>query len=171
MRRVLDLCAIAMNRGIARYSSFLSDREQTLALAALNREGCEEYSFDGGYPFAERRVLCIEPAGACGFSPIACVRMECLHVQDIPGHKDYLGAVLGLGLDRSSIGDIVLDPNAPGTAAALFTPSGFMTRSRCRSRSGSGRAPRFPPFGRMPFWQRCCGAAAVRRQTLCAAAD
>ena len=116
MRRVLDLCAIAMNRGIARYSSFLSDREQTLALAALNREGCEEYSFDGGYPFAERRVLCIEPAGACGFSPIACVRMECLHVQDIPGHKDYLGAVLGLGLDRSSIGDIVLDPNAPGTA-------------------------------------------------------
>ena len=34
MRRVLDLCAIAMNRGIARYSSFLSDREQTLALAA-----------------------------------------------------------------------------------------------------------------------------------------
>lgn len=116
MRRVLDLCAIAMNRGIARYSSFLSDREQTLALAALNREGCEEYSFDGGYPFAERRVLCIEPAGACGFSPIACVRMECLHAQDILGHKDYLGAVLGLGLDRSSIGDIVLDPDAPGTA-------------------------------------------------------
>lgn len=116
MRRVQDLCGIAMRKGIARYSSFLSDREQTLAQAALNREGCEEYSFDGGYPFAERKILCIEPVGPCGTPPIACVQVECFHAQDVPAHKDYLGAVLGLGLDRSSIGDIVPDPQAPGTA-------------------------------------------------------
>ena len=116
MRRVQDLCGIAMRKGIARYSSFLSDREQTLAQAALNRESCEEYSFDGGYPFAERKILCIEPVGPCGTPPIACVQVECFHAQDVPAHKDYLGAVLGLGLDRSSIGDIVPDPQAPGTA-------------------------------------------------------
>lgn len=116
MRRVQDLCGIAMRKGIARYSSFLSDREQMLAQAALNREGCEEYAFEGGYPFAERRVLCIEPAGSCGTPPIGCVQVECFRVQEVPAHKDYLGAVLGLGLERSSIGDILPDPQAPGTA-------------------------------------------------------
>lgn len=116
MRRVQDLCKIATQRGIARYSSFLSDREQLLALAALNREDCSEYSFEGGYPFAERKLLCIEPVGAFVAMPIGCVKIECLHAQNAPGHKDYLGAILGLGLERSSVGDIVLDPQTPGTA-------------------------------------------------------
>ena len=35
MRRAQDLCRIAENRGVARYSGFLSDREQSLAKAAL----------------------------------------------------------------------------------------------------------------------------------------
>ena len=36
MRRAQDLCRIAENRGVARYSGFLSDREQSLAKAAMN---------------------------------------------------------------------------------------------------------------------------------------
>ena len=38
MRHVEDLARTAFGRGIARYSAFLSDREQQLAQAALN--GC-----------------------------------------------------------------------------------------------------------------------------------
>lgn len=115
MRRVQDLCDIAMRRGIARYSAFLSDREQTLACAALNRAGCEEYAFYGGYSFAERKLLGVEPAGTYAEPPICCVKIQCGQGQDAPGHKDYLGAILGLGLERPSIGDIVLDPENPGT--------------------------------------------------------
>lgn len=37
MRHVEDLARAAFGRGIARYSAFLSDREQQLAQAALNR--------------------------------------------------------------------------------------------------------------------------------------
>ena len=40
MRRAQDLCRIAENRGVARYSGFLSDREQCLAEAAMNQAGC-----------------------------------------------------------------------------------------------------------------------------------
>ena len=54
MRRAQDLCCIAENRGVARYSGFLSDREQSLAKAAMNQAGCTWAAFEGGYPAAER---------------------------------------------------------------------------------------------------------------------
>ena len=38
MRRVEELCRTAMQRGIPRATGFLSDREQALAQAALNRK-------------------------------------------------------------------------------------------------------------------------------------
>ena len=62
VRHVEDLARAAFGRGIARYSAFLSDREQQLAQAALNRAGAPEEScrFEGGWPDAERRVLCLE---------------------------------------------------------------------------------------------------------------
>ena len=65
MRHVEDLARAAFGRGIARYSAFLSDREQQLAQAALNRAGAPEEScrFEGGWPGAERRVLCLDQAG------------------------------------------------------------------------------------------------------------
>ena len=57
MRHVEDLARAAFGRGIARYSAFLSDREQQLAQAALNRAGAPEEScrFEGGWPDASSR--------------------------------------------------------------------------------------------------------------------
>ena len=107
MRHVEDLARAAFGRGIARYSAFLSDREQQLAQAALNRAGAPEEScrFEGGWPDAERRVLC-------------CVRLRCraLAGAQLPVHKDYLGSLMGLELRREALGDIVLPPEEPGTA-------------------------------------------------------
>ena len=40
MRRVEELCCVAVSRGIPRYTGFLSDREQSLAQAACNKAGC-----------------------------------------------------------------------------------------------------------------------------------
>ena len=63
MRHIEDLARTASSRGIARYSGFLSDREQQLAQAALNRTDMpeDEIRFDGGWPGAERKLLCLEP--------------------------------------------------------------------------------------------------------------
>ena len=62
MRHIEDLARTAESRGIPRYSAFLSDREQDLARAALNRAAVPEnvYHFEGGWPGAERRLLCLE---------------------------------------------------------------------------------------------------------------
>lgn len=118
MRHAEDLARTAETRGIARYSAFLTDREQDLVQAAMNRAGCTEYCFDGGYPEAERRMLCIEPEYCGGERPIACVRVECRGPGGgkLPTHKDYLGSLMGLELRREALGDILLPPDQPGTA-------------------------------------------------------
>lgn len=119
MRHVEDLVRAAFGRGIARYSAFLSDREQQLAQAALNRAGAPEEScrFEGGWPDAERRVLCLEPEDCYPASPVCCVRLRCraLAGAQLPVHKDYLGSLMGLELRREALGDIVLPPEEPGT--------------------------------------------------------
>ena len=114
MRHVEDLARAAFGRGIARYSAFLSDREQQLAQAALNRANApeERCRFEGGWPGAERRVLCLEPEDCYPACPVCCVRLRCrgLAGAQLPIHKDYLGSLMGLELRREALGDIVLPP-------------------------------------------------------------
>ena len=120
MRHIEDLARTAAGRGIARYSSFLSDREQDLAKAALNRADVPEteYHFDGGWSGAERKLLCLEPEDAYPASPLCCVKLCCraLSGAALPVHKDYLGSLMGLEIRREALGDIVLPADAPGTA-------------------------------------------------------
>ena len=119
MRHIEDLARTAQSRGIARYSGFLSDREQELARAALGRAGLEEgFRFDGGWPEAERRILCLEPEYSYPENPICCVQLQCRAQAGavLPAHKDYLGSLMGLELRREALGDIVLPADTPGTA-------------------------------------------------------
>ena len=91
-----------------------------LAQAALNRADApeERCRFEGGWPDAERRVLCLEPEDCYPASPVCCVRLRCraLAGAQLPVHKDYLGSLMGLELRREALGDIVLPPEEPGTA-------------------------------------------------------
>ena len=118
MRHIEDLARTAQARGIPRYSSFLSDREQALAQAALSKAGCSCWRLEGGYPEAERKIAAIEPEDAWTDSPLACVRLDCRAAPgaDLPAHRDYLGSLMGLALKREALGDIVLPADAPGTA-------------------------------------------------------
>lgn len=114
MRRAEDLARAAEGSGRVRWTSFLSDREQALCVAAMNRVGCGDYGFEGGFEQAERKLLCIRPAGAFGEPPLCCVRVE--FSPPGPGHRDLLGAALGLGIGRESLGDILCGPAPAGTA-------------------------------------------------------
>lgn len=116
MRHAEDLAVSALRKGIARYSAFLSDREQSLCRAAMNRAGCGCFVFDGGYPDAERRVLCIEPEDAWPDRPIVCVRIRSRFGSEALQHKDYLGSLTGLEIKREGFGDIILLQEQPETA-------------------------------------------------------
>lgn len=119
VKRAEELARLSDKQNMPKYSGFLSDREQALSVAGLNRAGCLCYRFEGGYPQAERKVLCVEPEDSWQEQPVTCVRIRPAALsQRMPAHKDYLGALLGLGLDRECIGDIVLESD--GTAAYVF---------------------------------------------------
>lgn len=139
MHRIEELCNVAYSRGIPRYTGFLSDREQSLAKAACNRAAFGNARFWGGYENAERKVLCIEPPDSWQEEPVAFLRFTVRSGLDkIPSHRDYLGAILGLGLDRACLGDLLQDPQNPGIFYAVvlqdkqsFIASELVTVGRC----------------------------------------
>lgn len=92
-----------------RFSAFLSDREQALALSVLNKCRWSDYAFAGGYDAAERKVLCIyDGQRPEEIFPAQCLRVEVLQKEKALTHRDYLGALLSLGLKRECIGDILV---------------------------------------------------------------
>lgn len=72
------------------------------------------YKADGGYENAERKIIGIYPTdiGYVLKFPISAISLTPQSDQNLT-HRDYLGAVLGLGLARNKIGDILIsDSNA-----------------------------------------------------------
>ena len=127
MRRVTELCTLSAARGIPRHTGFLSDREQDLAQAAVNRAGCTFARFWGGYADAERRVLCLEPPGTWTEEPVTALHLTWSAAAPAPGHRDVLGAVLALGLERAAVGDVLLPPGeAQGWLLAAADKAGFI---------------------------------------------
>ena len=102
-------------------SKFL-DSASLSAAAALARSTAGRFIFWGGFEGAERVIMLSVPdyidsddpneiftvyADGC---PLSAVRVEKDKFSDI-GHRDYLGAVMGLGLTRESVGDICVQPD------------------------------------------------------------
>lgn len=101
-----------MRRCIPANTAFLSPREQQLA-RYLFGEG-PELIFFGGYPQSERQMLCYLPDYLDSSTlweengPVCCLRAT-FYEGDCPTHRDFLGALMGLGLSRDTIGDILVD--------------------------------------------------------------
>lgn len=111
-RHVLDTAKAVLATGQPRYTGFLNEREAGLAVAALNKAANCTGTFFGGYEGAERQMLCVFESN-CGESPAFPIAVLAVTVPNQQlTHRDYLGAVLGLGLQRSCIGDIL--PNEAG---------------------------------------------------------
>lgn len=144
MRRVEELCRVSQERDIPRYTGFLSDREQILATAACHRAGFTNFRFWGGYEGAERKVLCLEPPDTWQEEPLAYLR--CTAKGDsLPGHREYLGAILGLGLDRACLGDLLPDPQEPAVFYAIVSAD-----------KQSFIATELTSAGRCPVQVACC---------------
>lgn len=68
------------------------------------------YSFFGGYEYAERQMLGFFGAyGEDQVFPIGCLKIVIkTGIGKSLTHRDFLGALLGLGLERDTIGDIII---------------------------------------------------------------
>lgn len=109
--RFHDLADKSFQQGIFTFTGFLGLSEQDVFWreeAALRYAGCFLY---GGCEGADRVVARFGKAEELGYElpfPIVCIHIEpLLHkFADELSHRDFLGALMNLGIERSTIGDI-----------------------------------------------------------------
>ena len=118
--RIEDLSVQAAARGCYLFSDFLTPAEQSLVIGLAPRLA-GEVTFSGGFEQAERRMAGFGAPDDIGYEmvfPITVLEIRPLNEKfsDTLTHRDFLGAILNLGIDRKLTGDILSD----GTRAFVF---------------------------------------------------
>ncbi len=118
LAKVLDRAEQAQNRNIPAATDFLSPQQQMMACDLLHQAGISEtaYARLGGWDGAERALLLflpdwMEAEDADSQSPIRCLRASFREDEKLT-HRDFLGSLMGLGIVREKIGDILVGPNS-----------------------------------------------------------
>jgi len=112
--RVLEKAMTAVDRWDIVYTDFLSPAEVADAKMVLGKVGDVACVAWGGYMSAERQRLALgrtEMLAAESTAPedlLALLSVEGNFMFDPATHRDFLGAVLGTGIDRKKVGDIVV---------------------------------------------------------------
>lgn len=109
LAKVWDKINAGMRKNIIANTCFLSPRELEMTRFLFGDvEGLHSF---GGYPGAERRMLIYLPeyldvSTLNGEdSPVICLRADFYHSES-PSHRDFLGALMGAGIGRETVGDI-----------------------------------------------------------------
>ncbi len=112
LAKVWDKLNTGIRRDIPAHCCFLSQRELELTRFLFGDvPGLHRF---GGYPGAQRQMLCylpeyLEESSLMGEdSPVVCLRAG-FFAGDCPSHRDFLGALMGAGIARESVGDICVD--------------------------------------------------------------
>ncbi len=109
-KRFSELAARSAGRGRYTYTRFLTLAEQDV-LTRMERQLAAPLQWMGGYEGAERRIACFgreEDMGYPAPSPLVCLRIAPAGKKfagDL-GHRDFLGSLMGLGIERPLLGDI-----------------------------------------------------------------
>lgn len=113
LARVLDKLELAQDRGVPAHTPFLSPGEQASVTDLLNAWGRPRHRFWGGFEGAERCVCLFPPDwqeedGAIDDPEGPLAALEAKYPADASlGHRDILGALMGLGVTREKLGDIL----------------------------------------------------------------
>lgn len=116
LARLLDQLELCQRRDIPTHSHFLSDGEQALARQAVAAAGGTAFRFYGGYEGASRQVCIFLPGWFDETQPLADDPLAAVEVP-LPrdgklSHRDFLGALMGLGITRDLLGDILVGEQA-----------------------------------------------------------
>lgn len=109
LAKVWDKIQAGIRKNIPANTCFLSPRELDMTQYLFgNLEGLSAF---GGYQDAQRKMLVYLPEYLDESyleemeSPLICLRAT-FYQGDTPSHRDFLGALMGAGLARESVGDI-----------------------------------------------------------------
>ena len=112
-KRFHDLANTAYRRGITTFSDFLTLNDINILNEMKKDISFVTISLNGGYEAAERQMAAFVPETYYELQtdyPISILKITPLNNKfaEKLNHRDFLGAILNLGIDRSKIGDILV---------------------------------------------------------------
>ena len=113
IKRIRELATLSYRRDIVTFSDFLNLNEQNIVNNRKNQIPGVVTECFGGYEQAERQMIAFHP-DALAFTweyPITAIKIEPAYPKfaEKLTHRDYLGALMNLGIERHLIGDILID--------------------------------------------------------------
>lgn len=113
--RFLELANTAYDRNIYTYTDFLNINEISILKSFIKELPPVNLTLSGGNPYAERQVAIFAPEDIYYTEnpPITTIEIAPINSKyaDTLSHRDFLGAILNLGITRSKIGDIFVRNN------------------------------------------------------------
>ena len=116
-RRLLELAGRSWSQGVYCFTHFLGLSELSLFHALLPALPPVPWALFGGAEGCERQMLRLGSEELCGYEapfPIVCLRAEPLSPKfaEPLTHRDFLGALMALGIERETLGDIIVKKDA-----------------------------------------------------------
>lgn len=116
LNKVLDKEKIASIRQIEMFTDFLNIHEQNIYIQSKKCLSSVNYKFYGGYDYSERKILAFYPDYLNEENiiyPIIMLEIKPKNKKFSNNltHRDFLGAILNLGIARTKIGDIIVKDN------------------------------------------------------------
>ena len=110
-KRLLELAARSYEHGIYTFSSFLGLSEQQVFYEIQGEVRYAGFDMEGGSPLCERKMIRFGSEEHMGYEepyPILCFKVEPVMPKfaEHLSHRDFLGAIMNLGIERSTVGDI-----------------------------------------------------------------
>lgn len=112
--RVLDRAEGVLKNYSPRNTDFCDPYQISLCRPILSKIRELKYFVSGGFGQAERQIIVMFPDYMESDeidNPLRCLRIDGNFEQDSISHRDVLGSVLGLGIKREKIGDIIISKN------------------------------------------------------------
>ena len=119
--KLLDKIEFVAKRNSVEYTDFLDIRQSKMLEKVMKELKLNNYLLYGGYSEAERNVLVIFPnkledvfkQGKFDYNSIVeVIRIKLPNeLKGMYSHRDYLGAVIKIGMKREKVGDIITNNN------------------------------------------------------------
>lgn len=111
-KRFMELVERAYQKGVYTATPFLSLPEQEVLLRMQRQIAPIPFVLLGGTEDAERKIAVFGDEALCGYAaPESVASILCQPVMekfsDALTHRDFLGALMNLGIERDTLGDIV----------------------------------------------------------------
>ncbi len=113
--RIKELARLSYLKEIPTNTLFLNLHEQTIFHSIISELPKQKHVLFGGYEAAERKVVCFVPSytDEISFDMLSVLKISPKNAKfsDELKHKDFLGALMNLGLERNTLGDILISEN------------------------------------------------------------